>query len=406
MGERRANGPAPAPKEEPSMQSKATPGITERHARTCAAKTARARETGARCTCAPSFEAWVWVAHQGKKKRRTFPTRAAAKGWLVDARRDAKHGKLRVGDDKITVSAWLTRWLDERASQDASPRVVGLYRQSVETHVVPTIGHMRLVNLRRADCNELVSELFRKGLARNTIKRTVTPLRLALDVAVDEEKIAANPAASLDIPKKAPTRKLHVPTLAEVNRILEKATEDGRDAIVFVASLGLRRSEMLALRWCDVDFEHNLVHVRRKNVGGIIEEGSKTDAGERTIPLYATARATLEARATRLGFQAQWLAADERLIFANARGGPFEPTNWYRRVWKTARDAAGDDLADVRLHDLRHFNVTALRELGMEGKLRTVITGHTDTRTTERIYDHVREEHIEAAAAKYDPLAG
>jgi hypothetical protein len=50
-------------------------------------------------------------------------------------------------------------------------------------------------------------------------------------------------------------------------------------------------------------------------------------------------------------------------------------------------------------------NVTALRELGMDGKLRSVVTGHTDTRTTERIYDHVRSEHVEAAAQKFDPLA-
>jgi len=354
-----------------------------------------------------SWEAWVWSPRDKKKLRKTFTGRgakSAAKNWRADALKPVCEGRLRAGDNRLTVASWLNEWLDKQAPQDASPRVVNLYKQSIEAHIVPAIGQVRLVNLRRADCNALVSELFDKGLARNTIKRTFTPLRLALDVAVDEEKITGNPASALDIHKKAPTRKLHVPTLAEVTRILEKASEDGREAIILTASLGLRKSELLALRWSDVDLKRNLVHVRRKNIGGLIEEGSKTEAGERTVPLYETARAMLEASADRLGLQSKWLGKDERLIFANARGGPFEPRNWSRRVWEPARKAAG--LSDVRLHDLRHFNVTALRELGMASKLRSVIVGHTDTRTTERIYDDVRQEHIEAAAAEYDPLSG
>jgi integrase len=352
-----------------------------------------------------SWEAWVWSPSDKKKLRKTFSgkgAKSAAKNWRADALKPVREGRLRAGDSSITVGTWLDRWLKERAPQDASPRVIYLYEQSIRDHIKPAIGSARLTNLRRADCNELVGELFKKGLARNTLKRTIAPLRLALDWAVDEEKIGSNPAAALKIPERAPTRKLHVPTLADVNAILEKATQDGSEAIVLVASLGLRRSELLALRWSDVDLKRNLVHVRRKNIGGLIEEGSKTEAGERTVPLYETARAMLEARADRLGLQSKWLGKDERLIFANARGGPFEPRNWSRRVWEPAREAAG--LSDVRFHDLRHFNVTALRELGMASKLRSVIVGHTDTRTTERIYDDVRPEHIEAAAAEYDPL--
>jgi integrase len=402
MGEHRGNGLARDTEGSPSMQSKTSPGIRYRHSRVCAEREA-CRRRG--YNCGGSWEAWVWSKTDRAKIRRSFPTHAAAKGWRTDASKAVKDRKLRAGDSKITVSSWVGQWLDEKAPQDASERVVGLYRQSADTHILPAIGHLKLSELRRADCNDLVTCLFRKGLARNTIKRTLVPLRLALDVAVDEELIGANPAAGLDIPKKAPTRKLHVPTLEEVNRILEKASEDGRDGILLVASLGLRRSELLALGWCDVDFERGLVTVARKNVGGVIEEGAKTDAGVRTVPLYKTARTALDARAERLGLTGQWLGTDERLIFTNAAGGPFEPTNWYRRVWMKARDAAGDDLSDVRLHDLRHFNVTALCELGMDGKLRSVVTGHTDTRTTERIYDHVRLEHIERASAEFDPLA-
>jgi integrase len=151
----------------------------------------------------------------------------------------------------------------------------------------------------------------------------------------------------------------------------------------------------------DVDFTRNLVHVRQKNIDGHIEPGSKTEAGVRAVPLYATARATLLGRAERKNLRPEWLSADERLIFANTRGGPLHPRNWIRSVWEKARKDAG--LEDVRFHDLRHFNATQLRELGMASKLRTVTVGHTDERTTQ-IYDDVRLEHIEAAAANYDPM--
>ena len=365
------------------MRSKSTPGLRQR---------------------GNSFEAYVWDPASKRKIRETFATKAAAQNWLIDNRKKVKDGKLRAGDNKLTVAAWLNTWIDKWAPLDASEDVVHLYRQSVEDHIVPELGHVRLTKLRRAECNELVHALFKKGQARNTIKRTVTPLRLALSVAVDEEKIGANPAADLKIPEKAPTRELHVPTLAEVRRILDHASEDGRDAILLVASLGLRRGEMLALRWSDVDFKSGVVHVRRQNKRGLIVENTKTKAGTRAVPLYASARTMLEARANRLNLTRQWLAKDERLIFPNSIGGPFEPTNWSRRVWEPAREAAG--LEDVRLHDLRHFAVTALREGGMDNKLRSVVTGHTDTRTTETLYDHVRPEHIEAAAKTFDPLAG
>src|SRR5439155_19936419 len=111
-GGHHANGPAPATKEVPSMHNKATPGIRERHVRTCPAKALGAREHGAPCGCTPSFEAWVWVPEDGKKLRSTHKTRAAAKGWLVDNRKAARDGRIRVGDSKITVRAWLETWLD------------------------------------------------------------------------------------------------------------------------------------------------------------------------------------------------------------------------------------------------------------------------------------------------------
>ncbi len=104
------------------MQRKTTPGLRQRGS---------------------SWEAYVWDPAAKRKIRETFATRAAAQNWLIDNRKAVKDGKLRTGDNKVTVSAWLSSWLDEKAPQDASEDVVKLYRQSVEDHIEPVIGHLK-----------------------------------------------------------------------------------------------------------------------------------------------------------------------------------------------------------------------------------------------------------------------
>jgi len=288
--------------------------------------------------------------------------------------------------------------------EDASERVLGVYKQSLESHVIPEVGTLTLAELRRRDCIELVGTLYKKGLAKNTIKRTIAALKKALDAAVDAELLAPNPATRLELPDKAPLRKAKPPTPKELRKVLDKATPDARDIIVTISGLGLRRGEALALRWLDVDFERNLLFVRRQNIRGRIEEKTKTDAGTRTVPLFANVRAALEARAKRLELPpVRWLANDRRLIFANSLGGPLEPTNWSRREWKPALTAAG--IEDLHVHDLRHSAASQLHRLGMDNKLRSVVIGHADERVTDEIYTTVDEETLQAIASKIDPLA-
>src|SRR5438874_6111845 len=95
--------------------------IRERHSRRCNSR------SGERCNCEPSYQARVWIPEDGKRKTQTFSgkgAKTAAKNWLTDSRKAAKDGKMRFGDHRITVKAWLETWVEERAPQDASPRVV------------------------------------------------------------------------------------------------------------------------------------------------------------------------------------------------------------------------------------------------------------------------------------------
>lgn len=77
-------------------------------------------------------------------------------------------------------------------------------------------------------------------------------------------------------------------------------------------------------------------------------------------------------------------------------------SNWSRRVWRPTLKAAG--VEDLHFHDLRHFAASALRDAGMDNKMRSVVIGHTDERVTDGVYTHISEEQVAMAAGRFDPL--
>jgi integrase len=241
------------------------------------------------------------------------------------------------------------------------------------------------------DVGDLVTKLHNDGKARNTIRNILSPLCKGLNDAVDRELLTANPAAGIRMPKKTKVREARVPSPAELKKILAKAAPtdeeippDTREIITVTASLGLRRGEVFGLKWKDVDLERGLVTIQRQiRAGGQIVEQTKTKAGMRTVPLFASARAVLEARADRLGMPRAWLKNADVWIFPNSIGGPIESSNWSRREWRPALKAAG--VEDLHFHDLRHFAASALRDAGMDNK-------------------KLSEEQVAKAADQLDPL--
>ena len=216
-----------------------------------------------------------------------------------------------------------------------------------------------------------------------------------LNDAVDDELIPGNPVARIEIPRNAPVREPEPPTPDELARILAVARPSARAPIVVMASLGLRIGETFALRWADIDFEHSVVHVHATNHAGRILERTKTKAGTRLVPLYASARQVL------LDLPAP---SPESLVFPNAIGGALDPHNWRRREWHRALRLSKIE-RDVHPHDLRHFAATQLNDQGMDGKLRSTVVGHSDERVTNSVYTHVNRTRIEEAAGRFDPLS-
>jgi integrase len=297
-----------------------------------------------------------------------------------------------------TFGAYRDSWLAERA-RSVGERQMENNRWAFAHYLNPRFEAMQLSEIRRTHVKALVGELVDQGLARNSIRNVLSPLRRMLREAVRDELIPSNPAADIEIPESAPVRPASVPTREQLDRILAAAREDARDPIVLMASLALRRGECFGLRWGDIDFEGGLVHVRATNHQGRVADRTKTKAGTRLVPLFPSARAALEARRRRLPVAPHPTA----FVFANAIGGPMDPGNWARREWLPALKRAGLE-KQFHVHELRHYAATALDEQGMKGKLRTEIVGHSNEAITDSIYTHVRRERVAAVAADFDPL--
>ncbi|MFG1945760.1 tyrosine-type recombinase/integrase [Nonomuraea sp. NPDC048826] len=228
-------------------------------------------------------------------------------------------------------------------------------------------------------------------------------LRNALENAVREETIARNVAKLVKIspPKYKVNRGL---TVAQAKAII-KASKGHRLGALYVLAvcLGLRRGELLGLRWQDVDLEAGTLEVTQtlQRVGGRLQfVGPKTEDSARTVPLPSVCLDALKEHRKRQFIEQSnqypdW--EDHGLVFPSRRGTPMEPDN-LRRSWGEIRKTVG--LGPVRLHDLRHTCVSLLLDMSVPPHIVREIVGHSDIEVTMTIYAHASLDEKRRALGK------
>ena len=166
------------------------------------------------------------------------------------------------------------------------------------------------------------------------------------------------------------------------------------------AATGLRRGELFAIRWRDVDFSTNAIHVSAYNFGGHVEDGrTKTAAGERDVPLFRSVRKLLLERKAREPF-----SSPDDFVFASSIGTAMEPNNFVKRELKPALVRAG--LPSFRWHSFRHFAVSVPISQGADILTLARLAGHSDPSITLKVYGHLMRGALGEAADKYEPLLG
>jgi integrase len=319
----------------------------------------------------------------------------AERGLLV--RTNATTGEL--------IEAWF-----EQAAGDFSPKTVKETRGFIDRNLLPAVGGVPLTKLKASDLDRLYRRLQSSGavdgcgLAPATVRRIHGILRRALAQGVKWGWLGINPAAATT-PPRVPQPEIKPPATADLARVLQRASSSSPDLacfLVLAAASGARRSELVALRWHDVDLADGTVRIERGVVmgpAGLVEKDTKTHAArrvaldDRTIEILRAHRARMTERAETCRVE----AAEESFVFSNAADGS-EP--WYpdsvSRGYKRICVEAG--LPGARLHDLRHFVASQLLTAGVDVRTVAGRLGHRNAATTLNVYAHFLEQADRSAA--------
>ncbi len=250
------------------------------------------------------------------------------------------------------------------------------------------------------------------GLSPRTVQLTLGRFRCALDSAVHRRLVAYNAAAPVKCPAQGKvTREPWTPT--EVKAFLSSLAGERLQAVMLLSLMGLRPAEACGLHWDDVNLESGTLKVEftrtivwGANGGRVIEKGTKTAAGRRTLPLPAPVTAALRAFKARQA--AEQLAAGpayeaSNYVLVDELGSP-QRTDWLRR--QTDKLMAEADVRKVRPYDARHACLAFLAVSGVPGPIVSAWAGHSDLSMAQRVYTHPTVADLAQGAEKLAELLG
>lgn len=288
------------------------------------------------------------------------------------------------------------------------------YEMLVRRHLKPALGHVPLRDLRPEQLQHIYNEKVKEGISATTTRLHHVILSNALAQAEKNALVARNVCRLVELPRQT-RQEMKTLTLEQIKNQLLPAIEHDRffAAIYIDFTTGLRRGELLALRWCDVDLKLKVLHVRQTLVRAsnrtgyigttktqLVFQEPKTEASRRTVALTDEAIVVLRKHKAEQAEERLKLGAgyhDLDLVFCQADGKPVDTRN-FNQYFTQVLHRAG--LPHIRLHDLRHTYATLLFEQGVHPKVVQSILGHTSIAITLDVYSHVSSELEQQTAEK------
>jgi integrase len=320
-----------------------------------------------------------------------YVTKRTAEAWLRDvldeARRGTLPGQVRTGVRFADAAAEFLRYIEH--DRRRKPSTLEGYRSIVRTHLLPAFGELPL-----EDVTTSKVECWLEGIDRapSTRRLALVLLHGIFRRAMKVCGLPANPVAMVEKPPLTRTGDLKVFSPEEVWALVRAATSE-QDAALFLtaAFTGLRRGELLALRWRDVDFARSVIRVRASYAAGVVT--SPKSGKVRSVPMAPDAAAAL----ARLG-QRELFTGDDDLVFVGVAGG-FLDGSALRRRYDDALKRAG--LRKLRFHDLRHtFGTTMIGRADIRRVQEWM--GHADIQTTMQYLHYApRDEDAQLVAEAF-----
>jgi integrase len=317
--------------------------------------------------------------------------------------------------DKTTLAEYLDKWLKDYALVNLSPRTVEGYEHIIKRHIIPALGNIMLSQLKPEHLQKYYADKLKSGrldgegsLSTKTVRHHHVTIHDALQTAVKWGLIIRNPADAVT-PPKPQRHEMHTWNEEEINKFLEAAKLTEYYPIFYLALFtGMRRSEILALRWQDIDFIYSQIYISRSlhhlRDGSIVIRQPKTAKSNRKIAISQSVLAVLEEYRDKqegLHLLSGNPLTDDSLVFCHEDGNPLLPDTithaWIKLVRKTG-------LKNIRLHDARHSHASLMLKLGIHPKVVQERLGHSSIQVTLDTYSHLAPGLQEAAAEKFDQM--
>ena len=307
----------------------------------------------------------------------------------------------------MSVEGWLTQWMDLYLTDIAETTKAG-YIESCDSRLYPYLGKVQINLLQTSQVQRWINDLNKKkGLAPKTIRNVFNILNAAMKKAVVLQMIQRNPCDGVVLPKGVPAvRNVYSP--AQINAVLQ-ATKGTDVHIIAVLGLtvGLRRGELAALRWEDVDFENGIIHVRTNRVvaaGKVYEKNPKSKAGKRDLYVHSdTLNVLKEEYAKYLADKEEQGAAfkNSGRVIRKSDGSAYNPDSILQK-WE--RYAKRNNLPYIPLHAMRHTCATTMNAAGVNAKVLQEYIGHSDFNLTYNVYTHVLPEQNKEAVEMLEKI--
>ena len=319
-------------------------------------------------------------------------TQAEAKAKLKQAIEEAKGlDTAKVG--RYTVGQWMEVWFEHYAKVKVRPSSHQTYRGYIDNHIKPNIGKIPLEKLTSLELQKFYKKLLTngrvdrlesrhqaKGLSPKTVRNIHQIISSAMSLAKEQKLIVANPAEGCALPRLE-HREMKTLPVEQLQSFLREAKESGVYELYYLElATGLRRGELLGLKWEDIDLERGDLRVRRQIArinGEVVEAPLKTKNAYRTLPLAADTIDVLEAQKKK--------AEDSPWVFPSPTGGPISPDSVLHMLHRVLKRAG---LPRVRFHDLRHSCATIMLYLGYSLKDIQTWLGHSNYNFTADTYLH------------------
>jgi integrase len=314
---------------------------------------------------------------------------------------------------RLTVGEYLEQWCQSYVIPNTAPTTADGYGDIIHKQLIPHLGHLPLTQLEANHIRAYYARQRREGrrdgkgpLAAKTIKNHHRVLSLALKHAVKDGLLVRNVAEAVDPPRCEDPNLARV-SPEDVHRLLEAARETPHYVLLYAAAYtGLRRSELLGLRWRDVDLDFATLSVTRTlhhvpKVGYVVKE-PKTASSRRCVDLTPDLALLLRRHREEQEAVREFLGGrvdPDDLVFATAEGKPLPP-NSVTKGFRRLADSLG--LNGVRFHDQRHGHATILLRQGVHPKVVQERLGHASINITLDTYSHVLPGLQAAAAMRFD----